>query len=135
MCVCVNFISFLLGWKIKLLSIWISIYHSGVNVAHNFFFINGICPRVYNFIFHIKSKSVHFILYTTARGFFFIIYLWSVAACPPGSYGNNCISACPNQHYGENRGLKCNCGPGEECHTLHGCISSTNGEQGSGCAC
>lgn len=47
------------------------------------------------------------------------------APCPPGTYGDNCSTECPNEHYGENCGLKCSCGPGEKCHTLHGCISIT----------
>uniref|UniRef100_A0A8W8L3K4 Multiple epidermal growth factor-like domains 6 n=1 Tax=Magallana gigas TaxID=29159 RepID=A0A8W8L3K4_MAGGI len=49
----------------------------------------------------------------------------SVTACPPGTYGTNCFYACPNQHYGENCGRKCNCGPDEKCHIVHGCISIT----------
>lgn len=83
-------------------------------------------PPYVSLFFHIKSKSVHVIAYLELQESF-IVYPWSVAACPPRTYGN--------QHYGENRGHKCNCGRGEECHALHGCISIPTGEQGLGCAC
>lgn len=58
----------------------------------------------------------------------------SVSACFPGTYGDSCSGPCPNQHYGKNCGLKCNGGPDEECHTLYGCISSTNCVHKSSCA-
>lgn len=58
-------------------------------------------------------------------------FFWSIAACPPGSYGDNCSTNCPNQYYGEYCGLKCYCGPDEKCHTLLGCISITTGKEGS----